>query len=68
MAHQYNQTQRVLASEFSARANSKYEIYQFLGIDAEIYLPKVNHITIYFMKDIISGEKKGKSFLSIILY
>jgi hypothetical protein len=62
MAHQFNQTQRVLASEFSARANSKYEIYQFLSIDAEIYLPKCNHVTIYFLKEVISGEKKGKLF------
>ena len=60
MADQIVQKQQVLASTLSAKANSKYEIYVLLCIDAKIYLPKVNHVTIYFLRDIISGVRKGK--------
>ena len=44
----------------SAKAKSKYEIYLLLCIEAKIYLPKVDHVTIYFLKDIIAGKRKGK--------
>jgi hypothetical protein len=53
-------TQQVLASTLSAKANSKYEIYVLLCIDAKIYLPKVGHVTVYFLRDIISGMRKGR--------
>ena len=51
----------VLAGELAAKANSKYEIYVLLSIEAKICLPKNQHVTIYFLRDIISGKKKGKS-------
>ena len=60
MADQIVQKQQILASTLSAKANSKYEIYVLLCIDAKIYLPKVDHVTIYFLRDIISGVRKGK--------
>ena len=68
MAHNINQNQRVLASLVAAKANSKYEIYQLLSIDAKIYLPKVNTVTIYFLKEMMAGKRKGKSFWFNFLY
>ena len=59
MAQQIVQKQQILASTLSAKANSKYEVYTLLCIDAKIYLPKVDHVTIYFLRDIISGVRKG---------
>lgn len=61
MAQNMNQQQQVLASTLRAKANSKYEIYVLLQIEAKVYLPKVDHITIYFLRDLIAGARKGKS-------
>ena len=56
----------ILASTLAAKANSKREIHQFLSVGAAIYLPKVQHVTIYFLKDIMSGYRKGRSILHVI--
>ena len=60
MSDQMDQKHQVLASTLAAKAKSKYEIYVFLCSDAGIYLPKVHHVTIYFLKDIFRGMRKGK--------
>ena len=49
------QRQRVTTAEFSAKFRSKYEVYQFLTIDAKAYLPAPECVTIYFLKDIVRG-------------
>ena len=54
------QRQRVTTAEFSAKFRSKYEVYQFLTIDAKAYLPAPECVTIYFLKDIVRGQKKSK--------
>ena len=51
---------RVTTAEFSAKFRSKYEVYQFLTIDAKAYLPGPECVTIYFLKDIVRGIKKSK--------
>jgi len=33
-----------------------------LTIDAGAYLPEHQHLTIYYLKDLISGKKKCKCF------
>jgi hypothetical protein len=43
---------------FSSKFRSKAECYKFLAIEAGAYLPHQNNITLYFMKDLISGKKK----------
>ena len=52
--------QKITTAEFSAKFRTKYEIYQFLTIDALAYLPPPECVTIYFLKDIIRGVKKSK--------
>ena len=49
---------KVSAKEFRAKYNSKKEIYNFLACDAGVYLPHADHVTIYFLKEIMSGKKK----------
>ena len=52
--------QKITTAEFSAKFRTKYEIYQFLTIDALAFLPPPECVTIYFLKDIIRGVKKSK--------
>lgn len=45
---------------FAAKYQSKRECYKFLTIQVEAYLPPYENVTIYFLKDVISGTKKCK--------
>ena len=51
---------KISAKEFSAKAKSKREVYILLTVDVKAYLPKYETITIYFLKDLISGKKRCK--------
>ena len=53
-------TLSITTSEFAAKFKSKREIYQLLTVDASSYLPNYDSITIYFLKDLIAGNKKCK--------
>ena len=55
------QATTITTSEFSAKFRSKYEVYQFLTIDALAFLPAPECCTIYFLKDLVSGKKKCES-------
>ena len=48
----------VSAAAFAAKYRSKRECYNFLAVDANVYLPAYEQVTIYFCKDLISGTKK----------
>ena len=52
--------QQITTAEFSAKFRSKYEVYQFMTIDAKAYLPAPENVTIYFLKDLIRGAKNCK--------
>lgn len=54
--------QKMTAATFSAKFKSKKEVYLLLTVDAKAYLPSHSTITIYFLKDLISGKKQCKSF------
>ena len=54
------QLQQVTAKEFAAKYQSKRECYNFLAVDAGVYLPAYDQVTIYFLKDLVSGRKKRK--------
>ena len=56
------QPQRIPYTAFASKFKSKKEIYQLLTVDVRAYLPSYDTITIYFLKDIISGAKKCKHF------
>ena len=36
------------------------EVFTFLTVDVKAYLPAIHTVTIYFLKDLITGKKKGK--------
>ena len=48
----------ISAQAFAAKFKSKKEIYYLLTVDAKAYLPYYDCLTIYFLKDIVSGRKK----------
>ena len=37
-------------------------MFTFLTVDVKAYLPAMNTLTIYYLKDLITGKKKSKSF------
>jgi hypothetical protein len=47
----------VNVNEFRAKFKSKLECYNFLSIQCECYLPDYETVTIYHLKDLISGKK-----------
>jgi hypothetical protein len=55
--------EQIKAAEFAAKYKSKREIYSFLTVDAGAYLPAYDTVTIYFLKDMLSGVKKCKCYL-----
>ena len=55
-----NQNKLITTAEFAAKFRSKYEVYQFLTIDALAYLPPPECVTMYFLKDLVRGIKKCK--------
>ena len=52
--------QRITAAAFAAKYKSKRECYTFLAVDVQAYLPAYDTITVYFLKDLVSGAKKSK--------
>ena len=54
------QNEQITASMFASKYNSKREIYMFLTIDCMAFLPDYRTLTIYFLKDLLSGAKKCK--------
>jgi hypothetical protein len=51
----------VNVNAFSSKFRSKREIYTFLTVDGEVYLPAFETVTVYFCKDIVEGNKKCES-------
>ena len=51
---------QVTASAFASKYKSKREVYTFLTVDVGAYLPAYETLTIYFLKDLVSGKKKSK--------
>ena len=52
--------QQVTATSFAAKYKSKREVFNFLTMDVKAYLPAYDTISIYFLKDLVSGKKKSK--------
>ena len=49
---------QINSNEFASKFRSKRECYTFLTLDVKAYLPEYKHVTIYFLKELVSGEKK----------
>ena len=52
------QQTQVTTATFSSKFRSKREIYVFLPVDAKAYLPNCANVTIYFLKDLVTGKRK----------
>ena len=52
------QASKISSKEFAAKYNSKREIYNFLACDVGVFLPPYDNVTVYFLKDLMSGKKK----------
>ena len=55
-----NQGGQITAAEFAAKYKSKKEVYALLAVDVGAYLPAYQLVTIYFLKDLLSGKKLCK--------
>ena len=64
---------QVTTAAFGAKFRSKRgkwpllndaEVFTFLTVDVKAYLPPMNTVTIYFLKDLITGTKKSKPMMS----
>ena len=60
---------QVTTAAFGAKFRSKrgkwlllifVEVFTFLTVDVKAYLPTIQTVTIYFLKDLITGKKKRK--------
>ena len=52
------QKRQVTAAAFAAKFRSKREIYVFLTVDVKAYLCNCDNLTIYFLKDLVTGKRK----------
>ena len=57
---------KINVKEFAAKAKSKREVYALLTIDCRAYLPKYDVLTVYFLKDLLAGQKRCTWFHYII--
>ena len=55
-----NSKVKISAAEFAAKFRSKKECYFFMTVTVKAYLPGYETVTIYFLKDLMSGAKKRK--------
>ena len=60
-----NNLSKVLTSEFETKFRNKLEVYRFLDVDVDAYLPPKDCSTIYFLKDIIRGKRKCKCVFAV---
>ena len=52
------QKRQITSAAFASKFRSKREIYVFLTVDAKAYLCNCDNLTIYFLKDLITGKRK----------
>lgn len=52
-----NRIERVNINEVTEKMQSKKELYNFLSLDCEAYLPKIDTVNVFFIKAIIRGSK-----------
>ena len=52
------QKQTVFIQSFGVKFQTKKAIHQFLTVEVRAYLPAKTCVTMYFMRDIITGKRK----------
>ena len=60
-----NQNKKVLTKDFEAKFRNKGEVYRFLDNDVDVYLPPRDCVTIYFLKDLMTGRRKCKFVIAV---
>ena len=58
-----NKNVSMAAKTFAAKFRSKREVWNFLAVDVGAYLPPYENVTIYHMKDLVTGTKKVCIFI-----
>ena len=58
--NQAQANQRITATAFASKFKSKREVFNFLTIDCKALLPAYHTLTVYFLRDLLSGTKKCK--------
>ena len=57
----------VTTAEFGAKFRTKREIYNFLTVEVGAFLPAHQTVTVYFLRDLLTGKKKGRfSYFEVI--
>ena len=64
MNQNLNPLTRVSLQEVKDKFSSKKELYDFLVLDCQAFLPKVESINVYFLKQIMRGDKEVSHQLS----
>ena len=52
--------QRMAVNQFAAKFSSKKDLFNFLSVEVGAYLCDHEVLTIYFLKQLVSGKKKCK--------
>jgi len=55
---QVTRLEQVNVNEIMEKIASKRDVYNFLTIECEAYLPKVDTVNIFFLKQITRGAKE----------
>ena len=49
---------KVTVATFAAKYTGKREIYRFLSTEADTYLPPIENVTIWHLRDLARGERR----------
>jgi hypothetical protein len=52
-----NQAVAVTAKEFASKFREKHEVYHFLSHECGVYLPAYDVVTVWHMRDLVSGSR-----------
>ena len=57
--------EQVNVNDIMEKMASKRDVYNFLTIECEAYLPKVDTVNIFFLKQITRGAKEVRNFINL---
>ncbi len=59
-----NRVERVNVNALMEKMQSKKDVFNFLNMECEAYLPKMSTVNTYFLKQITSGKKDVSTLLA----
>ena len=59
--------EQVNVNDIMEKMASKRDVYNFLTIECEAYLPKVDTVNIFFLKQITRGAKEVRGFKNLTI-